>query len=208
VPRYLGLLVALCALSACGSSSATSSRTTGNARCGDPAARTLAASGRARVYVSDHVVYGCAPAGGGTYRLGGAGRCLASHALDAVAVAGPLIAYAVSSCGVDMSTTKVLVRRLTDGAILATSPSVSVSTGPESIQSVSSIVVNSAGHVAWIGSSRSILAHRRVVEVLEQAGHGLRVLDSDRSIAPGSLRLQGTTLSWKQDGASRTVTLS
>jgi hypothetical protein len=73
---------------------------------------------------------------------------------------------------------------------------------------VSSIVVNSAGHVAWIGSSRSILAHRRVVEVLEQAGHGLRVLDSDRSIAPGSLRLQGTTLSWKQDGASRTVTLS
>jgi hypothetical protein len=145
--------------------------------------------------------------GRGAYRLGRSGRCVGSQTVAAVAVTGRVTAYALNSCGVDMSTTRVLVRRLSDGALLSSQPALGTPTGPESIQSVTSIVVSRAGHAAWIARSQSVLSHRLTVQVLAQARQGKRILDSGRTIAPASLRLEGTTLSWGHGGVVRRATL-
>ena len=203
--RYLGLLVTVCALPACSSSSAAPPQATGDPGCG-VGGRTLAASHQARVYARGRRVYGCA-SGGRAYRLGRTGPCVGSKTVAAVAVTGRVTAYALNSCGVDVSTTRVVVLRLSDGTVLSSQPALSDPTGPESIQSVTSIVVNRVGHAAWIARSQSILSHRLSVQVLQQHGPGVRMLDSGRAIVPGSLRLVGTTLSWRHGGAARSATL-
>ena len=204
--RYLGLLAALCMLSSCSSSTAAPATATVHASCAPAGARTIAVASRAEVYSSGHSVFGCAT-GGGQYRLGGSGRCVKSHVVEAVAVSGRLAAYALSSCGVDMSTTQVIVRRLTDGAKLSSDAAVTDPTGPESIQSVTAIVVSPAGRVAWIGSSRSILSHRKTTGVLAQTEGRVRLLDADAGISASSLRLTGARLTWTDSSGTRSATL-
>jgi hypothetical protein len=207
VLRYLGLLVVLCALPSCSTSTAAPATANVHADCAPTGARTIAAASRAEVYSSSHSVYGCAT-GGGNYRLGGSGQCVNSHVVEAVAVTGRIAAYAVSSCGGDMSTAEVIVRRLSDGRKLSSDDAVTHLTGPESIQSVNAIVVNAAGRTAWIGTSRSILSHRKSTEVLAHTSTGLRRLDSGTGIGGNSLRLEGTRLSWTNGSSTRSTTLS
>ncbi len=205
--RYLGLLVVLCALPSCSTSTAAPATANVHANCAPAGARTIAAASRAEVYSRGHSVYGCAT-GGGHYRLGGSGLCVMSHVVEAVAVTGRIAAYAVSSCGADMSRTQVIVRRLSDGRKLSSDEAVTHLTGPESIQSVSAIVVSGAGRTAWIGTSRSILSHRKSTEVLAQTSTGVRRLDSGTAISGNSLRLTGTRLTWTNGSSPRSATLS
>jgi hypothetical protein len=201
------MLVALCALPSCSTSTAAPATANVHASCAPAGARTIAAASRAEVYSREQSVYGCATAGG-HYRLGGAGRCVRSHVVEAVAVTGRVAAYAVSSCGADMSSTEVIVRRLSDGRTLSSEDAVTHLTGPESIQSVSAIVVSAAGHTAWIGTSRSILSHRKSTEVLAETSTGVRRLDSGTAIGGNSLRLAGTKLTWTDGSNARSATLS
>jgi hypothetical protein len=169
-------------------------------------ARTLASDALARVYAVGQAVYGCAAGGGRSIRLGDTARSLKEGRAGPIAVAGTVAAYGFTRFGVDTATTEVMVRRLTDGATLSELPASQV-VGPESFQSVGSIVVKPGGAVAWIGSDTSILGHRTRDEVHAARGSSDSLLDSGPGIVPGSLRLDGSALSWRDGGVTRHAAL-
>jgi hypothetical protein len=200
-------------LGACGSSAATTTTPVGPPPkppdCGPAHARTVANSAQARVYTVGGSAYGCALPAGRRFRLGSTlGFPQSRTHLGLVSVAGRIVAYAVTAFGVDTSGTNVLVRRLTDGALLGSYPA---TTEPfaESFSSVGSIAVKSDGAVAWIGRVSAIGRNQPAIQVFEapvSARQG-KQLDSGGGIALGSLRLQGSTLSWRHGSATRHATL-
>jgi hypothetical protein len=125
-----------------------------------------------------------------------------------VVVAGDLAAFGREECGVDTGSTEIVVRRLTDGRRLRIAAA-TTSPGVESFQSVGSLVLQRDGAVAWIGDGSSIIRHAHKVEVYKAERNGpLKLLDSGLAVAPGSLRLHGSRLSWKHGGSTRTSSLS
>jgi hypothetical protein len=212
--RYAVLIVAL-VLAACGSSSAASSHAGGGAasagtpaRCGPAGARTLAASGVARVFEQGTVVSGCSSKTGRTVRLGQTRTCLGQPRVGVVAVAGELTAYATQTCGVDTGAASLVLRRLSDGRQLGSYEAVSPPVGPESYRSVVAVVLRADGAVAWIGSASSIISHRSELQVQAVSGGAHRQLDRGPGIGPHSLRLRGTRLTWTDAGRTRSATLS
>jgi hypothetical protein len=216
--RLAALVVAVPLLAACGSSPAASASPSGAggaqdtppphpAHCGPGSARTLASSAVARVYVRGSAVYGCTVGAQRQYQLGEVSACLVAPRLEAVAVAGQFAAYGVAKCGVDTSSAEVLVRRLSDGRTVLDGAAIANVPGPESFQSVRSIVVRADGAVAWISGVGSLLVHRAATEVHRADARGQVLLDSGATIALGSLRLHGSTISWNHGGATRTATL-
>lgn len=206
-------IVALLAfLASCGSSSATSTPahpTTvgGGGTCGPVKATTLASSAQARVYSLNQTVFGCSVAQGRSFRLGHATRSIRESRVGPVAVAGDLAAYAVTRFGVDTVMADVVVRRLTDGALLRDRSATS-RVGPESFQSVGSVVLKADGAVAWIGSQTSIIGRGRgIIQVHAASGSSDAVLDSGAGIDPSSLRVNGSTLTWRHGGLTRHATL-
>jgi hypothetical protein len=201
-------------LAACGSSAASTGTAAGPRpkapNCGPPRARTLAYSAQARVYTVGGSAYGCVVPARNTLRLGSVlgfphGR---TH-IGAVAVAGRIAAYGVTAFGVDTSGTNVLVRRLSDGALLGSYPATAVRLA-ESFSAVGSLVVRADGAVAWIGRTTSIGRLARAVQVWKAGPSAASptLVDSGGGIAPASLRLHGSTLSWRDGSTARQATLS
>jgi len=206
------------ALAACGSSSAapgsvsapstsTASHQSSAVVCGLRGAPTLTATRLARVYEHRGAVYGCAMSGGRSYLLGGSRNCIATPLVQAVALAGQLAAYGVERCGVDTGSAQVIVRRLSDGQQLRESSAITGQVGPESHQSVDSVVLRADGAVAWIVQADSIIRHSSEVEVNRADRRGEAQLDSGPEIAPRSLRLRGSTVTWAHSGSVRSATL-
>ncbi|HEX4283278.1 MAG TPA: hypothetical protein VHZ27_21095 [Solirubrobacteraceae bacterium] len=212
--RLRPMLVAMVAfLAACGSSSAHTSTATPahpgapTIACGPATAKTLAASARARVYQVGSEVYGCAASGRGSFRLGNATHTIRELRAGPVAVAGDLAAYGLTSFGIDTVRAQVVVRRLTDGARLQAFPATKA-VGAESFESVGSVVVKPDGAVAWIAHESSIGARGQTTEVQSaRAGGSNVVVASGSGIDPSSLRLRGSTLSWRDAGVTRRATL-
>jgi hypothetical protein len=129
--------------------------------------------------------------------------------LDRVAVAGRMVAYGVTAFGVDTGETNVLVRRLSDGKLLASFPATDLAF-VESFSAIGSIVVKSDGAVAWISTLSSIVRRGRATEVFEAtvSASSPKRLDSGNKIDPTSLQLHGSTLTWRDGGAVRHATLS
>ena len=118
-------------------------------------------------------------------------------------VAGELAAYGLERCGVDAGFSNVVVRRLTDGAQLRSLPATTKPLGPESYHSVGSLVLKSDGAVAWIGVGSSILRRGSYAEVHRADRRGQALLDSGAAIDPRSLKLNGSTLSWRHANLTR-----
>jgi hypothetical protein len=209
-----GLWLFVVSVAACGASSAApqppaSSQASGpTARCGPAGARTLAASRLARVYSLRGSVYGCSVKGHQSYRLGHASRSIREGRVGPVAAAGEAAAYGLTQYGVDTVSASVIVRRLRDGKQVRGLAATSKALGPESFESVDSIVVNRTGAVAWIAEGGSVISgHRREVEVDRADARGHSVLDSGAGIDSGSLRLHGSTISWRDGAATPSATL-
>ncbi len=152
-------------------------------------------------------VYGCLRGSRRARALGVTGTCQRAARVDAVAVGGPFLAAGLTRCGVDTGSSTVTVMRFPGGRPVFSHAAVPAP-GPESFSTVTAIVVSSGGAVAWIASSRSIVGHRSVVQVVAGDRRGTRVLDSGARIALGSLRLSGATVRWRDAGAERTARLS
>jgi hypothetical protein len=214
-----GMLTALVALAACGSSAgmprhaagAGGSGPPGSAaagRCGPRSARTLAADSRARVYSTGNAVYGCAAGAHQSFRLGAAARSLREGRVGPVALAGVDAAYGLATFGVDTGSAQVIVRRLSDGRQLRSAPATQGRLGPESVQAVDALVVKANGAVAWIAEARSIISQRSaVIQVARDDARGNSVLDSGTGIDARSLRLHGSSLSWRDGSQTRSATL-
>jgi hypothetical protein len=204
------LLVTIGVLAACGSSSASSSvaaSSTTQAHCGPASAQTLARGSLARVFVQRGTVYACVAESRQWASLGTTGNCVRASHVDAVAVAGRLVAAALMTCGVDTGATSIEVMRVSDEHRLLTTPAIG-NPGPESYTHVTGLVLTPEGAAAWIARAASIATHRTVTEVHAASAGSTRVLDSGAGIAPGSLRLSGRTVSWQDGSARRSARLS
>lgn len=187
---------------ACGPALATAS-----AQCGPSGAHTLAADSRARVYASGGSVYGCANSSGHSYLLAANQSRLGQPRVGKIALAGVDAAYSETSHGVDTASATVTVRRLDTGRTLRSLAATTQPVGPESFQSVDSLVVKADGSVAWIVVAPSIVRHSSQIEVDRADRRGEATLDTGRGINSSSLRLNGSSLSWRDGGTLRSSTL-
>jgi len=177
--------------------------------CGPASAKTLAASSKARVYLSRGLVYGCARGAKHPYRLGQRATCLGGSARVApVTVSGVLVAYGSQRCGVDFGGSTVLVRRLTNGSTVSQQPATTTSVGPESYVMVTALVLAGDGDVAWISVGHSIVGGHSATEVHALDRRGVRRLDNGAAVNSGQLRLAGSKVSWKHGTAWRSATLA
>jgi 3D (Asp-Asp-Asp) domain-containing protein len=173
-------------------------------RCRPSRAHVMASDRRVDVYTLGSAVYGCDALSGKRVRLGNAHICIAAACVDRAAVAGDLVAYASERCGVDTCSASVSVVRLPDAKQLRNFAAI---TGPglvESGQTVGSIVVKRDASVAWIAADNSFIGRGSRIEVHANG----KLLDSGGGIVPSSLRLHGSTLTWRDGGATRSATLS
>ena len=172
------------------------------ASCPPSGARTLAVNGAAYLYTQSGSLYGClgtratrlgaAPA----VRLPGAPR-VALYAL------GPRYAgIALASMGVDTSSSVVAVVDLRSGRTVARAPATTPERRAESFISVTALLLDPHGTLAWIGARSAVGAFTPIFEVhtLTTAGAN-HLLASSAQIDPRSLTLAGETLHWRQANA-------
>ena len=153
-------------------------------------------------------VYGCSRRTALRTKLGKSRICISALLVDPVVVAGNDVAYGAETCGVDTGNTQVIVRRLTDGKQLRAESAVTGQVGVESYEFISSMVVKPDGAVAWIAHARSLAGKGpNPIEVHAADAHGTSLLDSGPAVAPDSLRLRGSKLTWTHGGAVRSATL-
>lgn len=172
-------------------------------RCRAANARVMAADHHVDVYTLGDAVYGCLFRTGRSIRLGNARICVGQARVDRAAAAGDVIAYGTERCGVDTGTASVSVLRLTDDKRLGSFAAITGPAGPESYQSVDSLVVKRNGAVAWIATATSIIGRGTRTEVHANR----RLLDAGAGIVVSSLRLHGSTLTWRHGTATRSATL-
>jgi hypothetical protein len=123
------------------------------------------------------------------------------------ALAATVVAYGLERCGIDTGSAVVIVKRLSTGRQLRSLPATTGALSPESYQHVGSLAVRADGSVAWIGVATSIIRHSQTIEVHRADGRGIAELDSGLAIDPRSLRLHGTTVSWRHADLLRAATL-
>ena len=195
-----GLLSAVTAalLAALGGGSAAAS-----VACAPESTQVKLTDRQAQVYAHGKAIYGCDRRTRQTTKLGRTSTCVATARVDNLALAGDLVAYGLDRCGVDTGSTTVLVRRLRDGKQLRSFAAV---TGPglvESYQSLGALIVTPKGAVAWVATDSSIIGHGSRIEV---HANGM-LLDSGSRIVSSSLRLHGSTLTWRDGGSTRTASI-
>jgi hypothetical protein len=179
------------------------------ARCMPRGARSLAASRTARVYSWHSAVYGCVDATGQLRKLGGAGVCnRPDGAVAPATLAATIVAYGLERCGVDTGSSTVVVLNLSTGIRRAALPAATLPAGAESFSSVTSLVLRRDGAVGWIARSASVVRRRTTYEVHRFAGGKSSLLDSGGSIAPASLRLAGSLMTWRHGTATRSSRLT
>ena len=203
-------VLAVAAAVGCGSSAANPVAPGGPGfqRCVPPGARTIRTDPEAELYALHNVVYGCDRHTRRSTRLGNTTACIGAARVDRTALAQDIVAYGLDYCGVDAGFATVTVRRLSDGRRLGSYVAVSGPGLVESYQSIGSIVVRANASVAWIGSERSIIGRGSRTEA-DRVQHGKRAqLDSGSEILGSSMRLRGSTLSWRHGSATRTATLT
>jgi hypothetical protein len=176
--------------------------------CAPSGAHVLAASGGARIYVAGSKLAGCV-AGRRTV-LGNApavrrpgSRRVALYAL------GPRFAgIDTLTMGVDTLSSQLSIVDLRSGRTVATAAATTPERLPESFVTATALRIDTHGTLAWIGSRSAIGQRIPVYEVhtLTAAGSA-RLVASGPRIAPHSLTLAGTTLSWSDGGAARNATL-
>jgi hypothetical protein len=122
---------------------------------------------------------------------------------------GPFAAWAVEGCPAGPCTGSIQVRNLRTGAFAhraifpgsPLNPYFSLFTDLELKENASFAWI--ATHWAQPGSAQERLG----TEVWALDGLGRRILDTGPDINPGSLRLEGSTLTWENDGVERSAAL-
>ena len=189
-----GMAVLMCTLVSASAGAADQ----GSEVCGPSHAKTLADDHGARVYLVSGNVYGCARAGHQSYRLGSASNSMSEGRAGPVALAGVDVAYGLTYYGVDTISADVVVRSLTNGAVLRRVDSWSGTVAPEYFQSVDDIVVKRDGSVAWIATEGSIISNNSSSTEVEKsdkiASHAL--LDKSAKIRRHSLHLHRSQVTW------------
>lgn len=123
-----------------------------------------------------------------------------------VVVGGKNAGYGLTRFGVDTVSAQVVVRDLADGKLLHVASAASRIL-VESFQSIDSLVLKSDGAVAWISEIGSVISRTRYLEVHRLDALGSALLDSGPGIVGRSLRLNGSTVTWRDGSRTRSATL-
>jgi hypothetical protein len=170
-----------------------------------PTARVFSLGGASpRIGSGSTAVYGCLVRGGNPIALA-PGPFARSH-VGPVKLAGDVVAYGFTLLGVDTAQGSVRVLDLAGLRRLHDLPATSPPRHPESFTNVTALVLTRAGAVAWIGQKGGI-GQRPTFEVHRADRSGAALLDSGAAIAPGSLRLSGHSVSWRDHGRSSSARL-
>lgn len=200
------------------SASASTPSGVGHAACLPRGAHTLAADRVAVAFSWHGSVWGCLAATGERRNLAGAGFCNRAPGRAApVRLAGEVVVYGLASCGVDTGSSTVVVLDLATGKRLADLTASTLPIGPESYVSVESLVLRADGAVGWIAHIASLVGRQGVpYEVhrfsggepsLLDSGGKPSLLDSGPAIRPASLRLAGSTMTWRDGNSTRSASL-
>jgi hypothetical protein len=200
------LAVAL-ALTAAGSAAGRS------ADCPPSHGRLIAHDRRVRVYATGNLfatrVYACL-VGRGSRRLALLAPAHAGTlpaALGSTALAGTVVALLVTESGIDSGTTTLRVFDVASRRLLRSQPVGDyVDAGIVAAETVTTLVVDEHGAVAWIASRHGPFGSGTVLAVHAASRSGRVVtLDEGGDIAPASLRLAHGILSWSHGGAGRSA---
>lgn len=119
---------------------------------------------------------------------------------ETIAVAAPFAAYSTSSVGIDFNVASVKVRNLRTGAAYTVHYPVPAFT-VEQVSSISDIVVTPSGTVGWIGEGRFVAGGAPDAAVgLAGLGQSATILEEGPGIDPKSLQLEGSRLTWLNEG--------
>jgi hypothetical protein len=118
-----------------------------------------------------------------------------------------IAAYTLESCLTDSGWTTVNVRRLTDGKFLRVHQATTKAVVVMGDETVGSLVLKADGAAAWIATSHSIGPPTFVRHLARLDNRGFKVLDSGRAPAARSLKLRGSTISWRHGNTIRTARL-
>jgi hypothetical protein len=177
--------------------------------CVPDGARTVAAAGGARLYIEGGALFGCL--GATRTRLGGAPGSphLGATRVVRFALAPRYAGIDTLTMGVDTLESTVSIVDLTTGATSASAPATTPERRAESFINATALAIDRQGTLAWIGSRSAIGVPAPTYEVhtLTRRGTG-SLLASSARIAPHSLRLRATTLSWRQGGRTHTRSIA
>lgn len=189
---------------ACGAGAGSASAA---ARCAPHGARTLVRNRGVRVYSLAgsspflQRTYACLLRTGATVRV--RGQATGRDSLSNFALAESVLGYSDYSFGVDSGCTSITVLDVAHRRALRTLAQVActVDAGFIRLGTVSGLVVTARGSVAWISSTGRRGAQSFEVRAAQASG-AVQLLDQGPAIAPGSLRIAGSDVSW-QDGTRR-----
>jgi hypothetical protein len=126
-----------------------------------------------------------------------------------VALASTVVAYSISSHGIDTGTSSVFLADIASRRILRELPGGGfIDAGFISRTRITGFVLDASGSAAWIDEVGG--GRRATTFVVRSAptGHEEVVLDEGSDIAPNSLQLSSGTLSWLDAGMRRTARLT
>jgi hypothetical protein len=205
--RAVPLLAAIAVVLSVGGSAAWSQPAhLASAACSPAGSQTLASSRSSRVYSLGGKAYACLDSNGKTYKLGSATLCIGGVRAGPFALAAGDVAYGATSCGVDFSSSEVIVRSLVDGHTLRHAPATNRSL-VEQEGGLQSLVLKADGSVGWIATEQSLGTHQRLLQLFKDDNGGLKLLDSGLGLLPSSLKLSGSQLTWRDNARSRHATL-
>lgn len=172
------------------------------AGCTPAGARVLASSGAAQLYSSGGALYGCS--GSRTTRLGvlTVSGHFAQTRVAHYALAGRYAGIDEADMGIDTFSSQLGVYDLASGRRTAMAPATSPENRAESFITASSLLIDPAGTLAWVGRRSAVGAFTPIYEVRTLGASGDRLLDSSTRIKASSLALRGRTLTWL-DGTNR-----
>jgi hypothetical protein len=176
--------------------------------CPPATATVLERSGSARLYSSGGQLYGCL--GMQTTRLGALavrghfGSTRVAH----FALAGHYAGIDTADMGIDTLDATLGVFDLATGHRTAIAAATSPENRAESFISASSLAIDSAGTLAWVGARSAVGAFTPIYEVRTLGARGDQLLDSGAHIKAGSLTLRGHRLSWSDGGHERQAELT
>lgn len=177
------------------------------ASCVPAKAKTLRASGAARIFSQGYTLYGCL--GARTTRLGSLRGTVPFPArkITLFALSPRYAALDDVDMGVDTFASTVTLIDLQSGRTVATAPATTPERAAESFVTVTALRVGANGTLAWIGERSAIGMPQRIFEVHALAAGRNRLLASATNIAPKTLRLRENTVSWQAGGHPMTATL-
>lgn len=178
--------------------------------CRTKSAKTLLATGQARVFQKRGRIYACLKRGRRVFRIG-TRQSVGGNNTRNLRLAGRFVAYSPSLNGV-----KLTVRNLRSGRVVHNEAAGDLKR--PALGFLTDVKLKRTGSLAWIVRLTPIdgplapyptLADRQPnYQVFKADRAGRALLDSGLDIAPGTLRLSGATVSWTKGGATRSAALN